>query len=321
MTVPRISFVVLSYNYARYIGDCIASILGQQGGHDFEAIVVDDASTDDSDAVIRSFSDPRIRYIRHERNLGHAATVTDGLRVARGELVARIDSDDRYRPDFLDSVVPVFDAHPGVGLVYGDAALISCGGEITQAAGDVVHAGRDYKGSEYIELLQSNFICAPTVIARREAWLAALPIPEWLVFHDWYFTLMIARRHQFYFRSKVIADYRVHAANYHVTIQRNRSDEESVMRLLDLLYSQVEADPALERKKQNRRTAIYGAQYAQRAQTYFSAGLDRDARRCFWQAIRRRPEYLLQPAIARQFAATLTSRRAYERLKAVIKRA
>src|SRR5207253_6329760 len=94
---PRVSFVVLSYNYAHFIGETIQSILDQRGHHDFEIIVVDDASPDNSDEVIKAFRDPRIRYFRHERNQGHAATVTDGLREARGDIVARIDSDDRYR--------------------------------------------------------------------------------------------------------------------------------------------------------------------------------------------------------------------------------
>ena len=321
MTHPRVSFVVLSYNYARYIGETIASILAQEGSHDFEIIVVDDASTDDSDQVIRAFEDPRIRYFRHERNLGHAATVTDGLRAARGDLVARIDSDDRYRPYFLDEVVPLFDAHPDVGLVYGDAAVMDSAGVITIPTSDIVHEGRDYHGNEYVKLLEQNFICAPTVIARRQAWLDALPIPEGLVFHDWYFTLLIGRNHPFYYRSRVLADYRVHPANYHTLISRNKSEEPSIMGLLGTLFDDPEHDDALEQAKQAARGRIYARHYLTFAQKYFGHGFNEDARRCYLQAVRHHPAHLLRADVARQLTGTLIGRPMYERIKRVIKRA
>ena len=319
MSSPRVSFVVLSYNYAQYIGETISSILDQEGEHDFEIIVVDDASTDDSDAVIRAFDDPRITYIRHEQNQGHAATVTDGLRAARGDLVARIDSDDRYRPYFLNEVLPLFAAHPDVGLVYGDAAVMDSAGKITIPASDVMHGGRDYHGNEYVRLLEENFICAPTVIARRQAWLDALPIREGLIFHDWYFTLMIGRAHAFYYRARVLADYRVHSRNYHTVISRNRSEEPSIFGLLDQLYSGVEADAELERAKQSARRRVYGRQYLTLAQKYFGHGLNEDARRCYWNAIRLRPEYAFRADVARQFTGTLIGRDRYDHIKRLIK--
>lgn len=320
MTQPRVSFVVLSYNYARFIGETISSILKQEGDHDFEIVVVDDASTDNSDEVIRAFQDPRLRYFRHERNLGHAATVTDGLRAARGDLVARIDSDDRYRAYYLNEVLPLFDAHPETGLVYGDAAVMDATGVITIPASDAIHGGRDHQGNEYVQLLAENFICAPTVIARRQAWLDALPIPEGLVFHDWYFTLMIGRSYPFYYRSRVLADYRVHAANYHTLISRNRSEEPSIIGLLDTLFAQAERDDALEHAKQAARNDVYARHYLTFAQKYFGHGLNADARRCFLEAVRRKPANLLRADVARQLTGTLIGRSLYERIKTVIKR-
>ena len=317
---PLVSFVVLSYNYGRFIGETLASIIAQRGDHTFEIIVVDDASTDNADDVIRSFSDPRVRYIRHEHNLGHAATATDGLRAARGQLVARIDSDDRYRDTFLNEVLPVFAKYPEVGLVYGDAALIDDDGRQTASRVDDQHGDRDFRGNEYVALLERNFICAPTVIARRAAWLQALPVPAALSFHDWYFTLQIARRSPFYFRNAVLADYRVHGANYHTVITRNRSEEASIFQLLDQLYSEVEVEPQLEQRKQAARTRVYAAHYLVLALKYFGAGMIDDARRCYIDAIRRRPAYLSRPAVARQLLATFIGLRNYRRLKGLLGR-
>src|SRR6266571_2177447 len=97
MKTPLVSFVVPCYNYGRYLPDCLASIFGQEGAHDFEVIVIDDGSTDNTSEVLRSFTDPRMEVICHSKNLGHVATVNEGLRQARGTFVARIDPDDRYR--------------------------------------------------------------------------------------------------------------------------------------------------------------------------------------------------------------------------------
>lgn len=319
-TTPLVSFVVLSYNYARFIGDTLSSILAQEGDYPFEIIVVDDASTDDSQDVISSFADARITYLRHERNLGHAATVTDGLRAARGTYVARIDSDDRYRPGFLRAVVPVLQDNPDVGLVYGDAAIIDDAGAITAPGTDTQHGGRDFEGNEYIALLEKNFICAPTIIARREAWLAALPIPEGLSFHDWYFTLQIARKWKFRFLGQVLADYRVHAANYHTVIARNRTEERSIIWLLDRLFSEEEPDAARQRAKLAARNRIYGAHYLVLALKYFGAGMTADARRCYLAAVRRRPAYLSRAEVTRQLLATFIGMPAYRRLKGMVGR-
>lgn len=319
-TAPLVSFVVLSYNYARYIGQTIESILAQSGDYDFEIIVVDDASTDNSHEVITSFQDKRLRYFRHERNRGHAATVTDGLQAARGRYIARIDSDDRYRPTFLREVVPILEAQPAVGLVYGDAAIIDDDGVLTALTTDTQHGHADFQGNEYVALLEKNFICAPTVIARREAWLAALPIPEGLSFHDWWFTLQIARGWQLSYRNEVLADYRVHAANYHTLIARNKSEEASIMRVLDDLFASNEQAPALNGEKLRARNRIYAAHYLVLALKYFGAGMNADARRCYLAAVRRRPAFLSNVAIVRQLLATFMGIASYQRLKRVLQR-
>jgi len=315
---PLVSFVVLSYNFAGYLGECVDSILKQEGDHDFEIIVVDDASTDATEAVLDSFHDSRIAILRHPHNLGHAATVNDGMARARGRFIARIDGDDRYRPGFLNSVLPMFSRHPEVGLVYGDAALIDRTGAITAETSDRVH-GSDYKGNELVALLKLNFICAPTVIARREAWERCLPVPPHLAFHDWYFTVLMARHHEFYYLHRVLADYRVHPGNHHSRITLDKSEEPSIAYMLDRVYSEVETSPELEKSKRRGRGATYGRHYLLLANKYFGVGYNADARRCYVRAIRHRLAYLLDLGVQRRLAATIFGRRRYEAGKAFIK--
>jgi glycosyltransferase involved in cell wall biosynthesis len=310
-----ISFIVPCYNYARFLPECVESILKLDGAFEWELLLIDDASTDNTQEVIRSFSDPRIRVITHPVNVGHARTINEGLRAARGEFIARIDPDDRYRPGFLTAVMGRFQTFPEVALVYGDVALIDEQGQVTVGRCDREHGGRDFKGNELVRLLERNFICAPSVIARRGAWLEAAPVPEHLAFNDWYFTVMMARTHQFYYVDEVIAEYRVHGANHHTKIARNKTEEASVLWVLDRVFASAESNPEIERAKRAARRRIYGAQYFDMANKHFGWSHERDARRCYLAALRHQPAYLAHSGLMRRLAATCIGRPRYDWLK------
>lgn len=317
---PEITFVVPCFNYGRYLPDCLDSIFAQQGNYSFEIIAIDDTSTDNTPDVLSRYRDSRLTVLRHENNQGHVTTMTEGLRAARGRYVARIDPDDRYRPWFLAETVPCFNQFPDIGLVYGNAALIDSDGRITAETTDPLHDGQSFKGSEFIALLEKNFICAPTAIARREAWLEALPLPADIAFNDWYFNLMIARRRPFRYINRVLADYRVHSANHHRRIVRDRSEEPSIRALLDRIFGDDETDAALQREKRRVRGKVYGAQYLTLADKYFGFWMREDARRCYLKAVGFHPRYLLSFTILRRLAATWLSEQNYIRLKQYLKR-
>ncbi|HZQ05842.1 MAG TPA: glycosyltransferase family 2 protein, partial [Anaerolineae bacterium] len=99
---PLVSFIIPSYNHANFIGECLESILNQTATQDWEIVLVDDASPDETDRVVQAFRDPRIRYTRHPQNRGLIATLNTAVALARGRYIARQDSDNRYRPDFLE---------------------------------------------------------------------------------------------------------------------------------------------------------------------------------------------------------------------------
>ena len=115
-----VTVVIPCYNYARYLPQAVASVLGQQGVA-VNIVIVDDASTDDSLAVARALArrDPRVTVIAHRHNAGPVQTFNDGLSVARGEFLVRLDADDLLTPGALSRAVAVMRAHPSVGLVYG----------------------------------------------------------------------------------------------------------------------------------------------------------------------------------------------------------
>lgn len=101
---PRVSVILPTYNRARLIGRSIESVL-QQSFADIELIVVDDGSTDATPEIIASIYDPRLRYIRLEKNGGVSAARNEGIRAARGEYLAFNDSDDCWLPGKLAAQV------------------------------------------------------------------------------------------------------------------------------------------------------------------------------------------------------------------------
>ncbi|MDW8051207.1 MAG: glycosyltransferase family 2 protein [Armatimonadota bacterium] len=102
---PKVSVLTPAYNVAPYIGQCIESVQAQTLT-DWEMIIVDDASTDDTVQVVQRYlSDPRIRLLQNERNSGAASARNRALDVARGEWIAVLDADDWYAPTRLEKLV------------------------------------------------------------------------------------------------------------------------------------------------------------------------------------------------------------------------
>jgi len=104
------------YNGERYMREAVDSILAQTFP-DFEFIIVDDASTDSTPAILDSYNDPRLVRLRNEDNIGLTRSLIRGLTPARGEYIARMDADDVSLPERLERQVAYLDAHPEVGLV------------------------------------------------------------------------------------------------------------------------------------------------------------------------------------------------------------
>jgi glycosyltransferase involved in cell wall biosynthesis len=113
---PLVSILVSNYNYARYIGSALQSALDQTYSN-FELIVCDDGSTDDSIGVIEEYErkDARLRFIR-KANGGQASGFNAAFAVSRGEIIALLDSDDRFLPHKVERIVADFQAHPDSGF-------------------------------------------------------------------------------------------------------------------------------------------------------------------------------------------------------------
>lgn len=128
---PLVSVVTPTFDHGRFIRQCIESVLCQRYSN-WEQIVIDDGSTDDTGEIVRGYRDPRIRYER-QSNQGPfelANTYNRALSVAKGDLIAILEGDDFWPPEKLANIVAGFRDHPEAVLAYGEAADVDAHGKM-----------------------------------------------------------------------------------------------------------------------------------------------------------------------------------------------
>jgi glycosyltransferase involved in cell wall biosynthesis len=171
----RLSFVIPTRNQARFIGQCIDGCLAQ-AIPDSEIVVVDGASTDDTRDVLARYGD-RIRWVS-EPDRGQSDAVNKGVRMATGELIAWINSDDYYAaPDSVSKLIAAFDADPAVDIAYGNGLRVS---EEGVAIGP--YNARPITRIAQIVTHPASFVLQPSLVFRRQLFLDVGGVDEKLHF-------------------------------------------------------------------------------------------------------------------------------------------
>lgn len=277
MTPPDVSIILTAYNFEAYIDTALQSLLAQDTQYSYELIVVDDCSSDATLARIQAITDPRIRLIAHTQNRGAAASINEAFALAKGRYVARFDGDDVWLPHFLETTITVLEQNPQVGLVYGDVAFIDAQGTVLNPHSPVPNYNGWDKTSLIKALLSDYLICAPAILARREAWALAVPLPEHLLYCDFEMALAMATQWEFRYVPAVLAQYRLHTQNMHSTAIRHRRAEASIM---DTIQRFRQHFPEL--LDATNWTLILQQRYLQFGDQYFGAEERVDAQRCYW---------------------------------------
>ncbi|MEG3437051.1 glycosyltransferase [Pannus brasiliensis CCIBt3594] len=131
--MPKVSVCIPTYNRADYLVYSINSVLAQTYP-DFELIVCDDGSIDRTPEMMAGYTDPRIRYLRHPKNIGRSLNMKSGFEAATGEYFIKFDDDDGLTPEFLARTVAVLDRDPTVDFVCSDHWIIDRDGQRAEAA-------------------------------------------------------------------------------------------------------------------------------------------------------------------------------------------
>lgn len=222
--MPQVSVILPNYNYARYLTERVNSILAQTM-RDFELIYLDDASTDESNIVIRPFSqDPRVRLHLFETNSGAVyRRWNDGAALATGDWLWFAGADDSAHPRFLERLLALAERHPTSAILYCRPAVLDGSGclcsvhcnwcsETTSALeGDFFRAGH-----EAIEHLSKgcSLSNASSMLIRRDAFEEAggFDVNLWGT-ADWDLYLHLLHRHDIAYTAEPLAYYRHHGAN------------------------------------------------------------------------------------------------------------
>ena len=236
---PVVSVILPTYNRKNLVGKAIQSVL-EQNYRNLELIIIDDASTDGTEEIIKEFKDARILYLRNPVNRGGGAARNTGIKVAKGSFIAFQDSDDLWLPDKLEKQMAVFKVSPeNVGVVYtqcdrreGDQVRRIPGEHTPQKNGDL------FKG-----LLSENFITLPTVVIKKVCLEKVGGFDESLPrLQDWEFFIRIAR----YFEFQYIPEPLVYSFFTPGSIS---SKPEALIRALEIILeknlAEYKADPVL----------------------------------------------------------------------------
>jgi len=215
--IPKVSFVVPCYKFGHLLAECVESILAQSY-QDFEVLIMDDNSPDNTPEVARSFKDPRVKHVRNEPNLGHLSNYNKGIALARGEYVWLISADDRLRSaHVLERYVSLLDRSPNVGFVFCPAMKLIDGCEAgvmpysLVADHDVVINGHNFLGQH---LLFANIVPAPAAMARKRCYEQMNSFPLDLPHTgDWYLWGMFSLYFDVGFFAEPMVNRRFHTGN------------------------------------------------------------------------------------------------------------
>lgn len=283
---PLVSVVIPTYNASRWIGETLESVLAQDFT-DFEIIVVDDGSTDDTAQVVAGYGE-RVCCI-HKPNGGAGSARNVGIRAARGEYVAFVDADDLWAKEKLRLQLNLL-SRTGVAWVYSDAlafddengvSLYRLGRLVRQCSGDILES-----------LFLADFIPSPTPIIRRTVFEHVGFFDENKTYQttaDWDMWLKIAAHYPIGLVSVPLAYYRVHS-----TSMTGSEDAQVVLQAhLAVIERAIAREPMRLGSLKNRRIASC---YSWVAGIYARKGMWLEAQRTYVQAIR------FSPRLARAYA-------------------
>jgi glycosyltransferase involved in cell wall biosynthesis len=200
---PRVSVVITAYNYGLFLPEAIESVLGQTF-KDFQVVVVDDGSTDNtSEAILPYLSNPCLRYIRKE-NGGQASAKNRGIAESKGEFIAFLDADDVWFRTKLEEQIPLF-SDPNIGVVYSKRVLMDPHGNERPFQHPTLHRG-------YVldQMFINNFVCFSSAILRRECFEKVGKFDESLPMAiDYDLWLRIAMHYHFDYVNEPLVKYRL----------------------------------------------------------------------------------------------------------------
>jgi len=214
---PKVSFIVPCYKLGHLLAECVESIL-MQTYRDFEVLIMDDCSPDNTPVVARSFKDLRVKHIRNEPNLGHLKNYNKGIGLSQGEYIWLISADDSLRSaQILERYVELMEKNPRVGYVFCPAIKIVNQEErgvmkySEVSPTDTIIGGHRFLAEH---LLRLNIVPSPAAMARKKHYIEFGSFPSDLPHTgDWYLWSMFALFSDVGFFAEPMVNRRFHDQN------------------------------------------------------------------------------------------------------------
>jgi glycosyltransferase involved in cell wall biosynthesis len=211
MSGELVSIVMPAWNRERFIRDAITSVLQQTYPH-FELIVIDDGSQDATTAIVREFTDPRVRLIE-QANAGAARARNVAVAAAKGSFIAFLDSDDLWKPDKLARQMPLFERNPALTLVSGRAETIDEHGRSLHRLTDRRRSTKYDRARDWHRdlLMDGNVIMMSSAVVRRSALqeIGGFFDQRRIVSHDYELWIRLSEGRLFWVSSEVLVLYRM----------------------------------------------------------------------------------------------------------------
>ena len=205
---PLVSIVTPAYNSSATVGETIESVLSQTYSN-FEMIIVDDGSTDDTANVVHRFKDNRIKYI-YQSNKERSEARNNGIKNAKGEFIAFLDADDIWFPEKLEKQIELFEMDMKLGLVYSDLYLFE--EKFPQKVTLYSHIRKLFRGNVPLRIIvEDNFIQSATPLVRRDVFDSLGNFDSDLIpCEDYDMWIRIIARYAVDFVNQPLAYYRIH---------------------------------------------------------------------------------------------------------------
>jgi glycosyltransferase involved in cell wall biosynthesis len=215
---PRVSVIIPTFNRAGWVATAIRSVLGQTFG-DFSLTVADDASSDRTPDVVRSFDDPRLSYLRRDHNVGLVANPNLSMQGVKAEYCLLLSDDDFIHPEMLQETVQALDENPSAGMVHGRFDLIGADDETVLEDADWTYglsADAVESGAEFIveSMRWSCRVCASTALMRTAALPNGFYDEEDFPAVDLGLWLRMALGWEMAFLNRVLSSYRIHGQSH-----------------------------------------------------------------------------------------------------------
>ena len=226
--MPKVSIIIPTYNREEFITETIKSVLNQTY-KDFEIIVVDDGSTDNTKQKLELFKS-KIKLIE-QKNSERAIARNNGVKNSSGEYIAFLDSDDLWIKNKLENQVNFLDEKKDFILTYGQSLRINEHGKSIKTAKRQIQG---YSGNVFEELLFRNFIVSATPLIRREQFERTTGFQtKYVPYEDWEFWIRLSLLGKFYFFNKPFSYYRIHKSQSVKLVNAKKIEEVTLSLLLD----------------------------------------------------------------------------------------